>query len=566
VFFAWNDCKSYTLLLGMLGVVGCMDEPRPLPEQITADVPALHRLTESQINDTLRDLFLDSELNPVSLPLETAVDGFSNNALTRDATPYLVESLQRDLNTVLQAEVADGGAWMLCAPSGGADPVLCGHENLVQTQQRAWRRTTTADEQAWIIELFDGYYSELGFEGAMRLSLLVLLQSPDFLYLIEQGDPEQEVDGVRPLTDFEVASRLSYFLWDTMPDHELFAAASAGELQSAEQVRAQAQRMLQDDRSQAASLRFYKQWLGYQDIQDIQPGSDFFREDLDDEAMGAEIATLKLSYMAEFELFVQHAAWERGSLDALLTSRQGFVSEQTAPLYGLDFHGLDASGHQITFQTSELEATTVVLKAAELPAEQRAGILTQGGFLAANSHATQPSPVLRGAFVLERLMCAEMEGRPDNAPSLDQAALDAWTTNRERYSEHTADPACASCHTAINGAGFPFENYDAVGAWRDTDNGAAIDSSGELVGTDVDGAVPDAVALVETLAASRQVYDCAVTQIYRYGVHRSETELDDDAILELQQSFWATGGSLPDLLVDLTSSQAFRTRRMEGAN
>lgn len=562
MIFGSRTCKPYTLLLVMLGVSGCTVEQEPLPAQITAEVPVLHRLTQDQLNETLLDLFADSDLHLVSLPQDTAVDGFHNNALTRDATPYFVESLQRELDLLLQAEVAQGGSWMQCAPDGGTDPVLCGHQTIIQTQQRAWRRTTTESEQAWILGLFDGYYDELGFEGAMRLSLLVLLQSPDFLYLVELGDPEGELDGVRPLTDFEMASRLSYFLWDTMPDEELFAAAIAGELSSEEGVRIQAERMLQDERSQQASLRFYKEWLGYEQIQDIQPDAAFFPLAGDEESVGERTATLKLSYMAEFELFVQYAAWEHGSLDALLTSRRGFVNEQTAPLYGLDFESLEGVSSQVTYKTSELEDTTVTLIATELPSEQRAGLLTRGAFLVGNSHAAHPSPVLRGVFVLDRLMCAEMGARPDDTPSLDDEPADDGVTNRQRYSAHTSDPNCRSCHAAIDGVGFTFENYDAVGAWRDNDNGFPIDSSGELVGTDVDGQVPDAVALVETLAASRQVYDCAVTQLYRYGTHRTETEKDADALTDLQRDFWESGGSLPDLLVDLATSQAFRTRRM----
>jgi hypothetical protein len=155
-----------------------------------------------------------------------------------------------------------------------------------------------------------------------------------------------------------------------------------------------------------------------------------------------------------------------------------------------------------------------------------------------------------------------MGPRPDDTPSLEETPAEDWATNRERYASHTADPNCASCHTAINGVGFTFESYDSLGAWRDTDKGFPVDSSGEFVGTDVDGQVSDAVDLVETMAASRQVYDCAVTQLYRYSMHRSETEMDADALQALQQDFWASGGSLPDLLLDLATSPSFRSRRM----
>jgi hypothetical protein len=520
---------------------------------------ALHRLTETQLNHALSDLFMEPGLARVQLPPDVPVDGFDNNALTRDATPYLVETLNRQLAELASAEVADGGPWMACEAGGGSDPRACGRATLEILQQRAWRRPATAAEKAWLRELHDGWFEAGGFEVALQLGLQVVLQSPDFLYLVERGEAAEA--GPRRLDDFEVASRLSFFLWDTMPDAALFAAAAAGELSTPEQVKAQARRMIRDKRARTAMRDYHRQWLGYATIQDMDPdGATYFpEEDGDDDAVGGRVSDLKTSYMAEFDLFVQHAVFERGTLDALLTSRQGYVSEATAELYGVDYDE-DGRSWEFRYDLGQVDETMdVEMFPAQLPAEQRAGILTQGAFLAGHSHAVQPSPVLRGVFLRERLLCVPPLVPPDDVPPLEEEDEVEATTNRARYAAHTDNPACASCHISIDGAGFPFENYDSIGAWRDTDNGYPVDASGELAGTDVDGPVTDAVALAETLAASRTVYDCAVRQLYRYGMHRSDGAEDRAALAALQQNFWANGGVIPDLLVDFVSSEAFLT-------
>lgn len=519
------------------------------------DVPVLHRLTERQLNNALRDLFGDASLPLVDIPQDVSVHGFDNNALTRDATPYLVESIQRGLTDLVLVAVTDGGAWLSCAPGGGPDPSSCGHQTLEQTLQRAWRRPATASETAWVLGLFDDWLREEGFDVALQLSLLVVLQSPDFLYLVETGQGGQ-------LTDWEVASRLSFFLWDTMPDAALFGAAASGALSDRDRVRQEARRLLQHQRSRESVLAFHRQWLGFDYIQELDPDPEmFFPEDGDDDdAVGGQVSDLKASFMAEFDLFVRHAVFERGTLDALLTSRQGYVSELTAELYDVDPEG--GERFSVWYPSGDAgEDINMEVQAVTLPSQQRAGILTQGAFLAGHSHARQPSPVLRGVFLRERLLCVPPLLPPDDVPPLEADNNTDWTTNRERYAAHTDQAACASCHIAIDGVGFPFENYDALGAWRVTDNGAPVDAAGELVGTDVDGPVQDGIELIETLASSRSVYDCAVTNVYRYGMHRSETDADAAALAALQENFWASGGVIPDLLVDFVSSDAFLSLR-----
>ncbi|MEL6343148.1 MAG: DUF1592 domain-containing protein [Myxococcota bacterium] len=528
------------------------------------DAPALHRLTERQLNRSLAALFGDASLPEVDIPQDIEVHGFNNNALTRDATPYLIESIQRDMTTVTASVVAQGGDWMACAPGGGSDPTTCGRQTLETFLQRAWRRPATPEEKAWINSNFDAWNDRLGFDVALQLSLLVILQSPDFLYLIESGENGR-------LTSWEIASRMSFFLWDSIPDTTLYAAAADGTLTDPAVVRQQAQRMIVAPQSRDAIVEFHRQWLGFAYADEIQVDPELYFEDrLEDlfteDQLDGIMESLKGAYMAEFELFVEHAVFGPGTLDALLTSRRGYVSDITAALYGFDYESISSEEHLIVYPRAQVgEDIYARVKAVEMPAEERAGILTQGVFLAGHSHALQPSPVLRGVFLRDRLLCVPPILPPDDVPPLEDTEEGAWTTNRERYAIHTENPACSGCHIAIDGVGFPFENYDNLGAYRITDNGAPVDASGQLVGTDVDGPVNDALDLIMSLASSRSVYDCAVTNLYRYGMHRSETDRDAAALAALQENFWNNGGVIPELLVDFVSSEAFLTLPNAGA-
>ena len=570
------------IMLGLLGACG-----GEAPVGSTAAAPELHRLTERQVNGALAELFGSDGLRRVRLPTEIKVDGFDNDALTRAPTPYLVESVQRGINDVVADVVPQGGSWLRCAPGGGDDPRQCGRETLARFLPRAWRRPASDEELDWITSAFLSWEGELGFDDAMTLALGVVLQSPDFLYMVETGDSETEVDGVRDLTSWELASRMSFLLWDSMPDEALFEAAASGDLRTDAGVRTQAVRMLRDPRSRAAVRTFHRQWLDHDAIQSVNPDymamgpvvlrpeeQAYFDEVLEtgsiqdiielDEYWGVIKGELMLAYQAEMDLFLDHAVFERGTLDALLTSRRGFVTPRTAPLYGLDFDDVD--GASMDWQpegdanVSGLgEFLNAEVKAVEHDGQRRAGVLTQGAFLAGHSHPTSSSPVLRGVFVRERILCLPPLVPPGDIPPIGATEAATWTTNRERYAAHSSDPSCAACHVPIDGMGFPFEHYDAVGGWRDMDNGAPVDATGELVGTDVDGPVDDAIDVIEALAGSRMVHDCAVEKLWHYAMHRAPDPADEEALAALQDGFWQDGGVIPTLYVHLIESRAFRT-------
>ena len=199
--FLWMfPCFVGSIYLG----VGCSPS-NDLP--LAIDNPVLHRLTTKQLENSLAELFDNKELSPLSLPQEIPKDGFYNQDVMRESTPFLVEALERGINRVIQEAISDGGVWLSCHPEQGAEPITCGHEILQKIHPRAWRRPITAEEQLWISTAFDTWYPQVGFDGALQLSLAVILQSPDFVYLTHVGAISTDQDGFREHNDWELASK-----------------------------------------------------------------------------------------------------------------------------------------------------------------------------------------------------------------------------------------------------------------------------------------------------------------------------------------------------------------------
>jgi len=316
---------------------------------------------------------------------------------------------------------------------------------------------------------------------------------------------------------------MSYFLWNSMPDEALMAAAAAGELDHVEGVEAQAWRMLEDDRAATAWAHFHHQWLGLERLETVAP---------DPESYPSWSPALRVSMEVETHDFVVETL--RGSdptFRALLVGRETHADATLADLYDL------SAG-----ETS-------------LDPRERAGVLTRSAWLTATSHPVHPSPVQRGVFVLERMLCTPVSSPPADVNTEIAPPVEAMT-NRERYAQHTADPACAGCHTAIDPLGFAFENYDSIGRHRVMDYGLGIDASGVFTEGDLAGVgFEDGVSISEQMASSQTVHDCFVRHWLR-SAHGADLPPDD-----LGRSFSDTGGHIPQLLVDIVRSERFRSLR-----
>ncbi len=364
-----------------------------------------------------------------------------------------------------------------------------------------------------------------------------MLQSPFFLYHVEFGreDPEAPA-GLRALDDYELASRLSYFLWNSMPDDTLFAAAKAGELTTEDGLRAQVDRMLADPKAQDAITEFHLQWMGVDEIEGLEKDGATF-PDFTSElavAMKEDTATFAAKIILEGD----------AKVETLLTADYTFTGDpQLLALYG-----------------ATLPSGWVAGDPVPLPAGQRAGLLTQPSILAQHSHANQTSPVHRGVLVRQNLLCQVL---PPPPPDVDNVPPDPDpnATTRERFDQHTSDPTCAGCHALIDPIGFGLENFDGIGAFRTMEGDLPVDASGELVSTDVDGPFDGGVELAQRLAHSALVQECVTRQWFRFAFGRGETKDDACTMESLLGTFEESGHDVRVLLREIALSNAFKYRK-----
>ena len=367
------------------------------------------------------------------------------------------------------------------------------------------------------------------FDEGIELATQGLLSSAPFLYRAEVGVPDE--DGRRRLDGWEMASRLSYFLWASAPDDALLDAAAAGELDTADGVRAQADRMLDDPRARRSVRHLHRQWLALDAIDGVSRDPEHFpgfdeelQEDLKEETLA----------------FVEELVFEEGRVSDLLDADFTMMNERTAAHYGVD----GVTGDE--------------MRRVPVDPEQRAGLLTHAGILAARASYERTSPIRRGVYVRKRILCQQLPTPPTNIPELPEPEENE--TERERLSRHRSDPVCAGCHTLIDPLGFPFENYDAAGRYRTTDHdGEPVDASGEVTATvDADGPVEDAIELSRRLAQSQELEQCVVRQWFRYAVGRSSAG-DRCHVTQLRQQLGADF-QLRDLVMAIVTSDPFRFR------
>lgn len=500
-------------------------EPGPAP---------LRLLTRVQYDNAVRDLLGDTTAPARSFPNENRVLGFENNAEVHAATPLLVEKYLTAAEDVAARAVSTRLSELLpCEPSP-SDEAACA-EGFVRTfGKRAFRRPLTDEEVTIFTDLFDASIEPYGFEDSIELVLQAMLQSPQFLYRVDTLGVSAASDGAVQLGPWEMASRLSFFVWNSVPDETLMAAADADELHTVEQIESQARRMLDDPRAREMVADFHRQWLN------LDRFSGIFRE-----GNGVPEAD---KWRQSVDMFLDRVFWdEGGDVRTLFTSPTVFVDAELAPLYGVS---ADGDG-------------LVPVRAED---GERAGLLTQPGLMALLAHPDQSSPIQRGVFVRERILCDEIDAPP---PDVDQTPPDPDpnATTRERFRLHTEAPACAECHAKIDGIGFGFENYDQLGRFRSDEFGLPIDASGDISHVDetsLAGEFEGAVELSAKLAESQQVRSCLVTQWYRYATGRVEGEADQCSMQQIRTKFGEADGNLKEMLVAIATSDVFRYR-LEGS-
>lgn len=501
---------------------------------LAAPSPIL-RLTNREYQNTLADLFPGLNAKAAALAADNKDDGFDTIASAQSISPALIEGYFNEATNVATAAVAELPSWLPCAAGASKLAPECSAQFLSDFSARAYRRPATSDELTRLKTLFDAAENGWGEPKGVELTIRAVLQSPAFLYRPELGLPPAKAATTTPLTGYEMASRLAYLFWDSMPDAALTAAAKNGELDSAEGVAEQARRLLTDARAHAAVATFQSQWLRFEKMANLTKSAALFP------SFSAKTAAALTDSAARY---VDYLFWQRGTLDALLTDTKAYVSDELAPIYGVAKPG-----------STELELVDV-------DPTQRAGVLTQAGLLAGFAHETSDAPVLRGVFVMSRLLCDSPPPPPPNIPPAPEAKPgDAPMTTRQRLQQTHVKAACVGCHDSIDGIGFGFSHYDAIGAWRDTDSGLPVDATGVLSRTlDVDGPFNGAVELGGKLAKSAQVKACVAQQWYRYALGITAEDVDGCALKSTIEHFNASGNDLRELLIALVSSDAFRRR------
>lgn len=449
---------------------------------------------------------------------------FDNDAASAVVTSVHVEHYLRAGARLADRATADLPALLECAPAGADDP--CVRAFVERFGRRAFRRPLTAEEATRYTALVA---AQPDLATGVRVALRVMLSSPYFLYRFEIGEPQG--DGTARLTPHEIAAALSYAFWGTTPDEALLDAADSGGLDAPAGIEDQARRLLEDPRARTTVGTFGVQWLGVEKVLAADKNAQLYP--------GFDVA-LREASLAETRALVEGIVFDGGRFDDLFLSDTTSADGALAELYGVDSQGA-------------------------LPAERRAGLLTHASILATYAHSDQTSPVRRGLFVRERLLCMDLGTPPANAGGVPDVSADA--TTRERFEQHSSNVACNSCHQHIDPLGFGFERFDAVGRVRDTDAGKPVDASGfitYLEGWTVDGgnhgfsSLPELGAL---LAGSDRARDCFVAQTWRFVGGRLETPEDDATLARLAARFDEADRDVRELLVALTQTRGFSVRR-----
>ncbi len=502
----------------------------------TLPAAPVRRLTRDEYSRTLADLLGDDSRAGDSLPPEERGNGFGNDGAFQSVSVLLAESYARLAEEIVARATRDPErilGLLACDVDAEGEPNCLGRF-IESFGARAYRRPLELEERARLGRVFSEVRSYDSFESAFRAVLEVMLQSPAFLYRLEATPPEPGATVAR-LGAYEIASRLSYLLTGSMPDAELLRAARDGGLESAAQRRAQAERLLSQPEGKRLVQQFHGTLFGLQGLPNQRRNPTEF-PGLPD-ALGSLLSE-------ETQRFVEDVVFERGGdLATLLTSSETFLNQELAEFYGMP----GVSGPEF--------------RPVSMDPERRAGILTHGSVLSAHTPGLASHPVLRGLLVRRVLLCDPPPDPPDGI-NLSVPSEPGGST-RERYQLHRTSALCAGCHQYMDPIGFGFENYDAVGRWRDLDNGVAVDASGEVVGTDVAGAFLGPRELAERLAGSEDVADCYVGQWFAYGYGRRATPEDMCSRDQLRAAFRAGDHRVKDLVIALTETDAFLYRRVE---
>jgi hypothetical protein len=513
--------------------------PVAAPKNSAPGVTQLRRLTVLEYRNTMRDLLglTDVQVPELSGDQQAMTSGYTTGAAITTATD--ARKLLDGADRLVVAAMPNLAARTPCInDAAAAEP--CARQFITQFGRRAFRRPLVDEEINRWLDLYKAMRdpaSGASFSEAIRGVTIALLQSPNFLYRRELAPGAAIKDGnfVR-FNSYEMASRLSYSFWATMPDDRLFELADAGKLQTSQAIQAEARRLLVNPKAKDVYADFANQWL------DLAPVVSSLK--VDALKFTPEVGKAMLAETAAFVSDIFMAPNATGRMDQLFTSNRSFADGTLAAIYGIG----GVTGNSLSPVT--------------LDPKQRSGLFTQLSFLTMHGDSEGSFPTRRGAEVLRRVLCLDIE-IPANMVVPDVKPPSPGVTTRQRFEEHSKNP-CATCHVLLDPIGFAFENYDGIGRYRTTDNGQPVDASGTLQLASGTMKFKDAVELMPALAASGEVRSCVATQWARYLLRREETKGDMPSLEAIQKVFRDSSYDMRELLVAIVSSDAF-TRRTPAA-
>lgn len=512
------------------------DADDDVPEDSSAvGLRPLRRLSVSEYRNTVRDLLgVDVDPSQFLSPDPQGDNGFFEPTLVNEgvadellrAAEALAAAASERLDTLDDCDELSAGE-RTCAESFARN-----------FGRRAFRRPLSDDEISELLAVYDHAQQaiELDHPQAMRVVLTAILASPKFLYHWQlPGRPDLDDGEVIKLDGYELAARLSYFLWSTMPDDTLLAAAASGGLDTAAGVSEAVDRMLDDERTRDTVRSFHSQWLALEGIDSVTKDPTLFPEFDPD---------LRRSMREEIEQFVEHVIEGDARVRTLLTDRTAFVDGRTATLY--DLPGVEGD----------------LLQQRELNAQTRGGLLTRAGFIAGLTNPASTNPPRAGHLIFERILCRTVAPPPPGAT--ESFMFDDSQSTRWNYEQLESSEECGGCHRVVNPMGFAFEHYDAIGRYRDTEGPHPIDSSGTFAAASGDQ-IPfdDLMELSAILAEDDEALTCISNRWWRFALSRMEQDGDQPSIADAYTQFLDSDGDIRMLLGAIAKSNTFRFRAAE---
>ena len=508
---------------GSGGGGGNVDDPAFVPGQA-----ALRRLTIEQYTASVHALLGDDVQLTTELEADVAINGSVSIGTSRSTiSPHATEKYESAAFELAAQAVAaeDRGKLIDCTP-GTVIETACTQDFVRTFGRRAFRRPLTATEQARYMLLAEKAATELdNFWSGIEFALAGFLQSPSFLFRSELGEPDPADPTRLRFTGYEMASRLSFFFWNTTPDDALLDAAESGELVTLVGLQAQAERLAADPRAREALSIFHAERLSLEELDALAKDTTLFP------SAGPELAEAMRRDILET---IEYVTLD-GDYRDLFSTHVVFADGPLAEIYGV--------------------APSKGGAPAALPADgARIGLLGKAGLLAMNAHSRETSPTRRGKFVRERLLCQDIPAPPPNVVTTLPEPDPNAATMRDRLKAHATDIACSGCHAKTDPIGLAFEHFDALGGFRETDDGHALDVTGELDGVPFQ----DARELAMLIRERPETTDCVVRQMYRYATARVEKSGEDSAITSLNGAFEASGYRVTALMTAIASSDGFR--------